>query len=237
MEISVRKSSLGVLLATVLLFLCMLYSQYFITKITGEKNITNTGFYLSRFFIWGVLILIFMYSKFIEKKPFLLWKERKYSFKFSVIAIISVYFIAIASAGISNTIVHSITHEKLSEKLLFINSFFKNSYLLLIFTCITAGITEELLMRGYLQPRISKITHQPWLGIFLSSFIFGILHSSYGTIGQIVGPLIMGIVFSLFYYKHRSILLLIIVHFLIDFISLNILFLVDIEKHINAILL
>ena len=126
-----------------------------------------------------------------------------------------------------------ITHEKVSDKLLQLSSIFKNNYFLIVFTCLTAGVIEELLMRAYIQPRIEKIYNSPVLGITVSALLFGILHSSYGTIGQVVVPFFIGIVFAVFYKKYSNIKILIICHFMFDFISLMLMNLIGL-KHISA---
>lgn len=42
--------------------------------------------------------------------------------------------------------------------------------------CITAGICEEAIFRGYLQPQLGALTNSPALGIALSAGIFGVGH-------------------------------------------------------------
>ncbi|MEI7489030.1 MAG: CPBP family intramembrane glutamic endopeptidase, partial [Chryseobacterium sp.] len=126
-----------------------------------------------------------------------------------------------------------ITYEKISDKLIKLQSIFKNNYFLIIFTCLTAGVIEEFLMRGYIQPRIEKIYNSPFLGVAISAILFGILHSTYGTIGQVVGPLFIGIVFAVFYKLYSNIKIIIICHFMFDFVSLMIINFID-SKHLSA---
>jgi membrane protease YdiL (CAAX protease family) len=126
-----------------------------------------------------------------------------------------------------------ITHEKISDKLLQLSSIFKNNYFLIIFTCLTAGVIEELLMRAYIQPRVEKIYNSPVLGVIISALLFAILHSTYGTIGQVVVPFFIGIVFAIFYKLYSNINILIICHFMFDFISLMLMNLIDL-KHLSA---
>ncbi|RTZ46850.1 CPBP family intramembrane metalloprotease [Chryseobacterium arthrosphaerae] len=60
----------------------------------------------------------------------------------------------------------------------------------------------------------------PIIGIIVSAILFGILHSTYGTIGQVVIPFFIGAVFAAFYKLYSNIKILIICHFMIDFVSL-----------------
>jgi membrane protease YdiL (CAAX protease family) len=140
------------------------------------------------------------------------------------------YLISLFGGAFLNAIIIFLTKEKVSERLLEFKILFKNNYLLIIFTCLTAGIIEELLMRAYIQPRIEKIYNSPALGIIVSALLFAILHSTYGTIAQVVGPFFIGIVFALFYKKYSNIKILIICHFMFDFISMMLMNLVDFKN-------
>ncbi|MET3538904.1 CPBP family intramembrane glutamic endopeptidase [Chryseobacterium limigenitum] len=227
------KYSLGILLTFVLLALVMLYVFPFLSLITGIKTMTASLFLNSRIVIWVVLLLIFLYSKLIEKSPITIWKDKKYPMSFYIGAVVCLYFICAIGGALLNGLIFLITHEKMSDKLIQLQSIFKNNYFLIIFTCLTAGVVEEILMRGYIQPRIEKIYNSPVVGIIISAILFGILHSTYGTIGQVVGPLFIGVVFAVFYKLYSNIKIIIICHFLFDFVSLMIMNFIDI-KHLSA---
>ena len=96
----------------------------------------------------------------------------------------------------------------------------KNNYPLLIFTCLTAGITEELVFRGYLMPRLQLFFKNNYASIVISSLLFGLMHVGYGTIFQVVGSMMIGLVFAIHYQKFRNIKILIFCHFFWDFMSL-----------------
>lgn len=227
------KYSLGILLTFVLLALVMLYAIPFINFIIGTKSITAANFFYSRIVLWLVLIIILLYNTFIEKKSFLLWEDKKYPIIFYLGAISALYFICAFGGALLNGIIFIATHEKVSGKLIQLQSIFKNNYFLIIFTCLTAGVVEEFLMRGYIQPRIEKIYNSPFLGIIISAILFGILHSTYGTISQVVGPFFIGVVFAVFYKLYSNIKIIIMCHFLFDFVSLMIMNFIDI-KHLSA---
>ena len=91
---------------------------------------------------------------------------------------------------------------------------------LLIFTCLTAGVTEELLFRGYLLPRIKALTNSNVSAVLISAFLFGIAHYGYGDINRVLFPFIIGIIFGSFYLKYRNISILIICHFAMDLYSM-----------------
>ncbi|MCS3531754.1 CPBP family intramembrane glutamic endopeptidase [Chryseobacterium sp. JUb7] len=227
------KYSLGIVFTFVLLTAVMLFIFPFINFVTGTIHITAEKFFFTRIALWLVLLIIFLYNFYIEKNPFLLWKEKKYPLGFYIGFIISLYFICLFGGAFLNAVIQMLTQEKYSDKMVQLSSLFKNNYLLIIFTCLTAGAVEELLMRGYIQPRVEKIYNNQYFGIFISAILFGILHSTYGTVGQVVVPAFIGIVFAVFYKKYSNIKILIICHFMYDFISLMILNFIDI-KHLSA---
>lgn len=227
------KYSIGILLTFVLLAAVMLYIFPVVAMITGTRGITKDNFFLSRVAIWGVFLIVFLYSLFIEKSTFLLKEEKKYSVVFYIKAILCLYFICSIGGALLNAMIQLLVQEKISKKLFELTSIFKNNYFLIIFTCFTAGAVEEFLMRGYIQPRIEKLYNSPFLGIFVSAILFGILHSTYGTIGQVVIPFFIGAVFAMFYKLYSNIKILIICHFMVDFISLMAMNFIDI-KHLSA---
>ena len=75
---------------------------------------------------------------------------------------------------------------------------------------ILAAITEEVYFRGYLQPRI---------GIIGSSLLFGLVHSGYGTLLQLVAPFFLGLLFGYLFQRTRSLWAPIAGHFLFDFVQ------------------
>ncbi len=227
------KYSIGILLTFVLLAAAMLYAFPAVSLITGVRGITENNFLLTRFIIWGVFLLVLIYSLCIEKGSFLLKKETRYSLLFYVKAVICLYFICSVGGAFLNILIHLLTEEKVSDKLSDLTSIFKNNYFLLIFTCFTAGAVEEFLMRGYIQPRIEKLYNSPLIGVFVSAILFGILHSTYGTIGQVVIPFFIGVVFAMFYKIYSNIKILVICHCMIDFVSLMALNFINI-KHLSV---
>jgi membrane protease YdiL (CAAX protease family) len=59
--------------------------------------------------------------------------------------------------------------------------------LVLLFAAVGAPITEELFFRGYLTGRI---------GIVASSAVFGLMHLAYGSVVEIVGAFVIGLVLA-----------------------------------------
>ncbi|WP_170234672.1 CPBP family intramembrane glutamic endopeptidase [Chryseobacterium hagamense] len=227
------KYALGILLTSLLLGAVMLYVFPLIHLISGGTGSATAIFTYSRAVLWIVLFTVFLYSFMIEKQPFLLWKDKAYSSGFYLKKIFSLYLICAVGGAFLNLLIKFATQENTSGKLLQLSHVFRNNYALIIFTCLTAGAVEELLMRGYLQPRIEKIYDNRYAGIIVSALLFGILHSAYGTVGQVVVPCFIGIVFAVFYKIYSNIKILMICHFLYDFVSLMMMNFMDI-KHLSV---
>ncbi len=201
-----------IVLVAALTFLPLLYKTFF------EKE---TIFWIGRIVIWVCLLLVFLYVNQIEKQKFLLWHENQ----LSILEYVKSFFKIIASIIICAALLRLAlqlfgANEIKNTKLMEIIKVLKTNYPLLIFTCLTAGITEELVFRGYLMPRLQLFFKNNDASILISSLLFGLMHIGYGTIFQVLGPMMIGLVFAIHYKKFRNIKILIFCHFFWDFISL-----------------
>lgn len=94
---------------------------------------------------------------------------------------------------------------------------------------VTVGITEELVYRGYAQPRLEALTGSRWAGLLIMAVGFGIQHMAISAmdwqsaVARFIGTFLAGIVFGLFYMKHRRLLPLIIGHWLVNALFLGLL--------------
>lgn len=89
-------------------------------------------------------------------------------------------------------------------------------------TVVLAPIMEETLFRGLIQGSIAE-KYGPTAGIFLSALIFGLIH---GIPQQVVNAFFIGIILGYIYYRTKSLLTVIILHFLnngIAFLQLELL--------------
>ncbi len=207
----------GIIIAVFLLFVVL-------TGLFGLNN--NLGlsaestFWLSRLEMWEALLIIYIFSKKVEKGDFLLWKEQRKKLLFYVLSVLIIIaavtiVLTVLSLLLKNT---GFTSNDTAVKTM--SGLLCGNIVLLIFTCLTAAITEELIFRGYMLPGLDLLFNNKWISIFLSAFLFGIVHIGYGDFERMLFPFIIGIVFGMFYYKYRSLTVLIICHFLMDFCSL-----------------
>lgn len=73
------------------------------------------------------------------------------------------------------------------------------------------GTVEELIFRGILQTRLTKVFGNRF-AILLSGYSFGIMHSSYGIINEILFVTIFGIILGYFFYKTKNVIFTITIH-------------------------
>ncbi len=82
---------------------------------------------------------------------------------------------------------------------------------LLLFAVIAAPFSEELFFRAFLIRTIGEMT-TPWAGVLLSSLLFGAVHFAYGSVVEVVGASLIGLVLGTVFLKSRSITPPLIIH-------------------------
>jgi membrane protease YdiL (CAAX protease family) len=85
----------------------------------------------------------------------------------------------------------------------------------LLLAALAAGISEEVIMLGYLLTRLRSLGWSPVWAIALSTVIRGSYHL-YQGFGGFLGNLGMGLVFALLYLRWKRVMPLVIAHTLID---------------------
>ncbi|MFV8359288.1 CPBP family intramembrane glutamic endopeptidase [Flavobacterium sp. LS1P3] len=211
----------SVLIGGILFLLLVLFTVAASFQLLEHTNFSKQiTFSISRLAIWFCLFLLYMYSIKFEKQPFLLWTEEKYSLIFflkSVVKLMLSLFLTMLVVYFIFKIADSnIDSKKINE----VMKLFKNNIFLILFTSITAGVTEELIFRGYLIPRLEILLKNTPVAILTSSILFGLIHYSYGTLIQIIGPIFIGFLFAVHYKKYKNIKILIMCHFLWDLLVL-----------------
>jgi uncharacterized protein len=172
----------------------------------------------SRFIIWAVLGLMFLYARQAEVQPFFLWPEEKYDFPFYFTSVIALYLFAFASGILANIPNWLGLHEK-NEMLHKVIQVMKLNPVVLVFTVITAGITEELIFRVYIITRLSLLFSNKVLPVVISAVLFSAIHLSYKSISELIFSFGFGLIFGYHYQKYRNIKVLIFVHALWDLMA------------------
>jgi CAAX protease family protein len=88
---------------------------------------------------------------------------------------------------------------------------------LLLVGVLTASVTEELLFRAYVIERLVRLTGTRWPGALLSLGAFVAFHLQGWNPGHVIGVVLpLGAVMTGLYLWRRSVLFVIITHFLLD---------------------
>jgi membrane protease YdiL (CAAX protease family) len=85
-----------------------------------------------------------------------------------------------------------------------------------VFVVITAGITEEILFRGYPIERITALTGNRWLGAFLPVIAFGAVHAPFWGVAHAVVAGFEGLLLTAVYIWRRNLWVNITAHALLD---------------------
>jgi len=186
-----------------------------------------TFIFFNEIYYWFVLMVLFVYVTRIEKQKYLIWDEKNYPLTYylkSVFKTLGIMLIGIMLIGmmIIGVLLKISGINDQSDKMSKIIQILHKHKILIILISLTAGITEELIFRAYMLTRLEMLIKKPAMSILISAVLFGILHISYGTVGQILGPLFLGIIFAAHYYRYRNIKIIIICHFMWDLLSLYI---------------
>jgi membrane protease YdiL (CAAX protease family) len=210
------KPSNAILIAGILLAL-LYYPLLGHLVFMGQPHNISTLIY-SRLFIWSELVLLYIYATRMERLPVFLWKDEPHDFGFWTLSFFVLYLLCMAAGfiaylprlfGYHDNMQRIVSTEQLVSKNLFV----------LFFSCITAGITEEFIFRGYMLPRLELLFNNKLVAALVSALMFGILHYGYFSITKVVATALIGLLFALHYQKYRNIKLLMAFHALLDTVS------------------
>jgi membrane protease YdiL (CAAX protease family) len=81
---------------------------------------------------------------------------------------------------------------------------------ILAFAILAAPVSEELFFRAMLVPRI---------GVVFSSVLFGMMHFAYGSVVEVAGAALIGLILAIIYKASKSITPCLIIHILYNLIS------------------
>ncbi len=84
---------------------------------------------------------------------------------------------------------------------------------------LVVAFAEEIIFRGYLLARFQEVTDSTWISVFLSTILFALGHAYEGAAG-IMAVSYIGLVFSVLFLWKRSLAMVIVLHFLTDFIPI-----------------
>ncbi len=148
----------GIALVLILLYTISNFTNPFLIDFLNLQKPDDIVYFINRFLLWGGLLLLFLYTGNVLKQQFLLWEEKKRGFLFYLLSILSMLAILFIGLVLIAMLLNSLQFNSVSNKQVEHNLIYKNNFPLLVFTAFTAGLLEELLFRGYIQPRIERWT-------------------------------------------------------------------------------
>ena len=87
------------------------------------------------------------------------------------------------------------------------------SWWILLLSVFTAGVTEEILFRGYALERLQEVTGSKWTSGLISLVFFVVVHATGWNIAHIIGVVLpLGIIMTGLYFWQRNLLFVMIVH-------------------------
>lgn len=203
----------GIVLAVLLPFALALLLSLSIRMGYAERVL------LSRFIFWAEILLLMLYTAKAEHRKLLIWDEKKVDFAFFLVSVVAMYFLSWVCALVAGIPRLLGWHENdaVFKRIILL---FVNRQWLMLFTAVTAGVTEELIFRGYILTRLSLLIKNRYLPVIISAFLFGAIHFSYRSLREVIFAFLIGIMFGVHYQKYRNIKVLIAAHFAIDIINL-----------------
>ena len=190
----------------------MSFSEY-LNSNTVARYISDSAIYpavtlLS--YLGANLIVFFAGMKLIGQKPSSLFRTRElkisnvieYIFILCFIQVAAIYIVRLISIAMPNADVVGGSGDIISY------SSDKSLALSLMYACIVAPVTEELLYRGFVMKAFSVVSQR--FGIIISALFFALGH---GNITQFCLTFIMGIFMGYIDIKHNSLIPSLMVHF------------------------
>ena len=213
----------GILLTLLIVFVLSTTGGAAIVHLFGFHQRGAAYYFAGRFLYWLFLLLVWLYATKVERQPLLIWKEQRFDFIRYVRDIILVALAILGCMLVASLLIMIVLHKKESSApMTEMIGVFRNNPLLMVFTVLTAGVTEELIFRGYLLPRMDLLMKNRYAAMLISSVFFGLAHYRYGTVKNVVGAFVIGLVLAIYYEKYRNIKVTMIFHCLWDLAVLSI---------------
>ena len=161
-------------------------------------------FFVNNFGLSGIFTRIKLVSQDIDK-----------AFLWGILAAIIIFFIIFAIELVLISLGHSV--QDLSN-IPDIQRLF--SWPTMFFLVAVQPIGEEIFFRGFLFEKIEHFAGG-MAAIFITAFLFGLAHMSYGKIFPVLMPILMGVVIGFIVYKTKNLYSAIIAHVVFNITSLT----------------
>ena len=153
---------------------------FILVPIAGRLALGGHGYdthyvLFSRYFYWLEIVVLFCYARWVEKGPFFLWPPQKQKFWFYPATFGALYLLAIAAGAVSSIpkLFGVPDNREVMEQMVHVVN---KSMPLMIFAAVTAGVTEELIFRAYMVPRLELLFKNKYMPVIVSALLFSALH-------------------------------------------------------------
>lgn len=119
--------------------------------------------------------------------------------------------IYLPAAILIGTLLALLEYNILHPKPLIDNLKLPNIMLITMVMFIFVGLAEELIFRSILQTRLEKVLGLNH-GLLMSSILFGIMHSGYGILNEILFAVLFGVILGYIFQKTRSFPFILTIH-------------------------
>ncbi|MDB5032475.1 type II CAAX endopeptidase family protein [Mucilaginibacter sp.] len=198
----------GILIATV--FSLVLYT----ILLRAHLSVLN-GVIYTRLIYWAEIVFLWWFAAQFENQPLLIWKEKQSGIKFILLWTVFL-FLLILAANLIADITTLLGYHQNKEILRQISRFITGRYFLIAFISITAGVTEEIIFRGYILTRLSLLFKNQYIPIVISALLFSGMHYTYNSPREFVFTFLGGTIMAVHYNRYGNLKPLIIAHTLID---------------------
>jgi membrane protease YdiL (CAAX protease family) len=212
-QVTTTKPSKVVLIAGIII--AIVFSLVFLALLSGANLTVMNSVICSRLIYWAEVIFLWWFAEQYENQPLLIWQEKRSGIGFILlwtVILILLFVAAYLMSGVTAWFGYHVDKVRLRQT----SQFITGRYVLITYLTITAGVTEEIILRGYILTRLSLLFKDQYTAVIISALIFSGLHYSYNSARQFVFTFLAGLITALHYKKYGNLKPLILAHFLFD---------------------
>ncbi|WP_214069960.1 type II CAAX endopeptidase family protein [Mucilaginibacter sp. dw_454] len=190
----------------------------FYNLIVGAHLPAVTSIICSQLGYWVELAFLWWYADQFENQPLLIWQERQSGFKF-ILKWAIILFVLTVAINLLSSVMSLLGFPQNKELARQIARFMNGRWLLITTIATTAGVTEEIIFRGYILTRLSVVLKHKYLPIVISAVLFSSMHYSYHSAHEFLFTFLFAVIMAVHYQKYRNIKPLIAAHLLFDWLG------------------
>jgi uncharacterized protein len=174
-----------------------------------------SGIIYSRLIFWAEVVFLWWFARQYENQPLIIWKEKQSGIKFILLWTLLLLLLFVAAyfiSGITKLLGYQPNYQVVRQ----ISRFIAGRYFLIAFISVTAGVTEEIIFRGYILTRLSLLFKNQYIPVIISALLFSVMHYTWNSPREFVFTFLGGLIMAAHYKKYGNLKPLIIAHFLID---------------------